>query len=365
MSDEERELTPEEKLAEYEQLLDRLLDQQGMVEGRIIAGPTDGLFKVHTEKGEVIVKEPTEIKVSTNDRIIVCGNAIYRKLPEELAVVEEEEIEFEHVKWDEIGGIRSQIKRIRETVEYPIKYKDIYEEFNLKPSKGILLFGPPGCGKTMIAKAIASNILEGKKITKHSFIYLKGGELLSKYVGETENRIKSIFDSARRTYIKTGERPVVFIDEAEAILPPRGSRHSSDVETTIVPTFLSEMDGFEGHNPFIILATNFKEKIDSAVQRPGRIDLKVYIGRPDINDSIEIFEIYLKKTKVADDVSTLARIGAEHLFSIDKLESEISGAFIDNIVSTATERALLKRIKGEVKKAGITKEDLINAINSY
>lgn len=187
--------------------------------------------------------------------------------------------------------------------------------------------------------------------------------MLSKYVGEAENRIKHVFDSARKTYKETGIRPIIFIDEAEAVLPPRGSRFSSDVDTTVVPTFLSEMDGFEGFNPFVMLASNYEEKIDVAILRPGRIDLKIYVGRPTIEDSVEIFKIHLSKTKVAEDLDKLAKQAAEHLFSIDKLQGEMSGALIENIVAFSIENAIIRKISNSAVKTGVNLEDLIKSIN--
>jgi proteasome-associated ATPase len=153
------------------------------------------------------------------------------------------------------------------------------------------------------------------------------------------------------------------VDEAEAVLPPRGSRVSSDVDTTIVPTFLSEMDGFEGNNPFIILATNFKERIDEAIQRPGRIDLKIYIGRPTPEDCVEIFKIHLARTKVFGSPNKLANEATDYLFSIEKLVEQVSGALIETVVNLATENAIVRKINDRRITSGVTIEDIIFAVN--
>lgn len=358
-------MTAEEKLAKYEAMLEELLKAKIKREGKVVAGPDDGYYKLTVGGEEVFVKSPA-FPLKKGDNVIVIDGAVLEHVPESLVSVElEEDIEFERIGWACIGGMKSQIESIRKKVEYPTKYKKLYEEFNLPPSKGILLYGPTGCGKTLIARAIASSMINSKTISKKMFLYMKGGELLSMYVGVAEARIKNAFDSARKTYKQTGIRPIIFIDEAEAILPARGSRISSDVETTIVPTFLSEMDGFEGSNPFVLLATNYDERIDTAILRPGRIDLKVYVGRPTIEDSRDIFKIHLKKTKVAENIDDLSAAAAKKLFSIRKLQGDISGALIESVVSSAVEFAIARKIKdGHLAVVGVTKADLVRSVEA-
>jgi proteasome-associated ATPase len=362
---EEKKLTPQEKIKQYEELLEEIVKKEQKKEGKIMAGPSkNGMYKVKVGGGteEILAMSPRFV-CKAGDNVIILEGVIFDRLPEELVTVEEEETVFDRIDWSAVGGMDSQIAEIRKKVEWPSKYKKLYKEFGLSPSKGILLHGPPGCGKTLIAKAIASSILKGNEDTKQIFIYLKGGELLSKFVGETENRIKNIFDAARNTYKKTKIRPVIFIDEAEAIVPPRGSRASSDVDTTIVPTFLSEMDGFEGFNPFVILASNFENRIDSAVLRPGRIDMRIYIGRPNLGDSVDIFKIHLKKTKLHESIETMAQNASEKLFNMDKYQGEISGALIENIVSQGIENAIHRRITDRKTVVGVTCDDLFNSLN--
>ncbi len=212
--------------------------------------------------------------------------------------------EVRPVEYSAIGGLAKQIDDIRKELEWPILHKELFEEHDRRPSKGVLLYGPPGCGKTLIAKAIAYHIaqevarLHKKTKPEGFFINIKGPELLNKFVGETERRIREIFTRAKEC--ATGERPaLIFIDEADSLLKTRGSSISSDVESTVVPQFLSEMDGVEGlSNVVVILASNRQDLIDPAVLRSGRIDLKVKVTRPDYDGAKEIFRIYLTRKQI-------------------------------------------------------------------
>lgn len=359
-------MSPEEKekLSKLESMFSQLMDEAVKHEGVIASNKSkEDLVKINIEGTTIISKIPKGFSVKKGDRVIIVNGVIVDILPEELISVEEE-VNFTRVEWSEIGGMKSQIETIRKKVEYPITYADIYREFNMPSSKGILLYGPPGCGKTLVAKAIASHILKGTTRTNDLFTYVKGAELLSRYVGDTEQRIKAIFDNARKVYKNTGKQPVVFIDEAEAILPTRGSRRSSDVETTIVPTFLSEMDGFSKRNPFIILATNHPGVIDPAVQRPGRIDVKIHIDRPTMEDCVDIFQIHLSHTKLSENIEDLSKSAAKHLFTKDRLVSEVSGAMIANIVESSIERAIMRKIADRKITTGISSQDLIESINN-
>jgi proteasome-associated ATPase len=203
------------------------------------------------------------------------------------------------IDYNDIGGLASQIEQIRDAVELPFLHPDLFREHGLKPPKGILLYGPPGCGKTLIAKAVANSLAKkvaeqrGTKDSKSYFLNVKGPELLNKYVGETERHIRLIFSRAREK-ANEGTPVVVFFDEMDSLFRTRGSGVSSDVETTIVPQLLSEIDGVERlENVIVIGASNREDMIDPAILRPGRLDVKIKIQRPDAEAARDIFSKYL------------------------------------------------------------------------
>lgn len=207
--------------------------------------------------------------------------------------------EVPDVSYHDIGGLGPQIEQIRDAVELPFLHPELYREHGLKAPKGILLYGPPGCGKTLIAKAVANSLAaraaerSGRQETKSFFLNIKGPELLDKYVGETERQIRLIFARAREK-ASDGSAVVVFFDEMDSLFRTRGTGVSSDVETTIVPQLLSEIDGVERlDNVIVIGASNREDMIDPAILRPGRLDVKVKIQRPDAEAAADIFAKYV------------------------------------------------------------------------
>jgi proteasome-associated ATPase len=232
--------------------------------------------------------------------------------------------EVPDISYQDIGGLGPQIDEIRDAVELPFLYPDLYREHGLKAPKGILLYGPPGCGKTLIAKAVANSLaaraLErgGPEGTRSYFLNIKGPELLDKYVGETERHIRLIFARAREK-ASDGSPVVVFFDEMDSLFRTRGTGVSSDVETTIVPQLLSEIDGVEKlENVIVIGASNREDMIDPAILRPGRLDVKIKIHRPDAEAAAEIFAKYVT-TDLPIHVDDLAEHGNDRQATVDAM----------------------------------------------
>jgi len=319
---------------------------------------------------------------------------------EHLPKPEVEELILEEVpdiSYQDIGGLADQIEQIRDAVELPYLHADLFAEHQLKPPKGILLYGPPGCGKTLIAKAVANSLAKkvaevtGRPSGRSYFLNIKGPELLNKYVGETERQIRLIFQRAKE---KSGEGVpvIVFFDEMDSIFRTRGSGVSSDVENTIVPQLLSEIDGVEQlKNVIVIGASNREDMIDPAILRPGRLDVKIKIERPDSGAARDIFSKYLVASlPLADEVVKAAKGDREaaltkiideavHRMYSDAEENRFlevtyangdkeilyfkdfnSGAMIENIVSRAKKVAIKRFL--ETGHKGIVAADLFTAV---
>jgi len=278
---------------------------------------------------------------------------VYEKIPksevEELVLEEVPDIDYA-----DIGGLSAQIEAIRDAVELPFLHKELFKEHQLRPPKGVLLYGPPGCGKTLIAKAVANSLAKkvaqvtGKPEGRAFFLNIKGPELLNKYVGETERHIRLIFQRAREKATE-GTPVIVFFDEMDSIFRTRGSGVSSDVETTIVPQLLSEIDGVETlENVVVIGASNREDMIDPAILRPGRLDVKIKIERPDAEAAKDIFSKYLH-----EDLPLHPDDLAEHGGSRPATVAAMVQGVVERIYTEAEENRFL-----EVTYAGGDKEVL-------
>jgi proteasome-associated ATPase len=311
-------------------------------------------------------------------------------LLERLLQPEVEHLLLEHVPnvtFADIGGLDDQIEKIRDAVELPFLHADLFAEYQLPAPKGILLYGPPGCGKTLIAKAVANSLAQrvaaktGDDKGRSYFINIKGPELLNKYVGETERQIRLVFQRAREKS-EEGWPVIIFFDEMDSMFRTRGTGVSSDMESTIVPQLLAEIDGADKlQNVIIIGATNREDLIDPAILRPGRLDVKIRVDRPNRNAAQQILLRYLsndlpfgEECQIADIVElTIDRIFAEtaenRFLEITYQNGEkeellykdfLSGAMLENIVRRAKKKAIKRRIDGG--DGGIITSDLISSV---
>ncbi len=312
----------------------------------LLEGGDRALVIGHTDEERVVHLADVlrEQKLRSGDSLLVetRSSYAYEKIPksevEELVLEEVPDIDY-----DDIGGLSRQIEAIRDAVELPFLHADLFREHELKPPKGILLYGPPGCGKTLIAKAVANSLakqiakVRGDEHARSYFLNIKGPELLNKYVGETERHIRLVFQRAREK-ASEGTPVIIFFDEMDSIFRTRGSGVSSDVENTIVPQMLSEIDGVEGlENVIVIGASNREDMIDPAILRPGRLDVKIKIERPDAEGARDIFSKYLTTTLPihVDDL-------AEHGGDVDSTVAAMIQHTVERMYSETDENRFLE-----------------------
>ncbi len=340
-----------------------------------------------------------DVKLRSGDSVLLDtrANLLLEKLPraevEELVLEEVPDISYE-----DVGGLDSQIEQITDAVELPFMHRELFEEHQLPAPKGILLYGPPGCGKTLIAKAVANSLskkvseVTGKPAARSYFLNIKGPELLNKYVGETERQIRLVFQRAREKS-EEGVPVIVFFDEMDSLFRTRGTGISSDMESTIVPQLLAEIDGVETlKNVIVIGASNREDLIDPAILRPGRLDVKIKIERPTVDSAAQIFSRYLttelpiSETEVKElgggdrdkAITAMIETTVEMMYRTDDAnrflevtyqngDKEVmyfkdfsSGAMIENIVRRAKKLAIKRLIAGGEK--GICTADLLASI---
>jgi proteasome-associated ATPase len=363
---------------------------------------TDGRVVVfaHADEERVLQRSETMADVKLRPGDYVRIDAKTGLILEKMERPEVEELVLEEVPditYEDVGGLADQIEQIRDTVELPYMHKDLFREYELDPPKGILLYGPPGCGKTLIAKAVANSL--AKKVSEQTgspdvrsyFLNIKGPELLNKWVGETERQIRLIFQRAKEKSDE-GVPVIVFFDEMDSLFRTRGTGISSDVESTIVPQLLSELDGVESlKNVVVIGASNREDLIDPAILRPGRLDVKIRINRPDTSAAREIFRIYISEETPLDPVALEEERGDKTRVisgyidaTVDAMYAEsdenrflevtyasgdrevlyfkdfASGAMIENIVRRAKKDAIKRQIAGG--EPGVRLSDLTDAI---
>jgi len=378
---------------EFEQAGDVVRVRETLTDGRVVIiarADEESVLSRSDAMKDTFIRTGDYVRIDNKTRLIL--EKMERPEVEELVLEEVPDITYA-----DVGGLADQIEQIRDTVELPYLHRDLFREYELEPPKGILLYGPPGCGKTLIAKAVANSL--AKKVSERTgspdvrsyFLNIKGPELLNKWVGETERQIRLIFQRAKEKSDE-GVPVIVFFDEMDSLFRTRGTGISSDVESTIVPQLLSELDGVESlKNVVVIGASNREDLIDPAILRPGRLDVKIKINRPEPEAAREIFGIYLgSHTPLAEE--GVNKFGGDrdafvrHMISVtvDAMYSEddenrflevtyaggdrevlffkdfASGAMIENIVRRAKKDAIKRQIAGG--DPGVAESDLIAAI---
>ena len=352
----------------------------------------DGRFVVRGEAlKDALIKTGDEVRVDPTGRIALEHYEKQESRDYFLEAVPE-------IPWEKVGGQHEAIRLVQETIELPLLHPEIFARFDKKPIKGILLYGPPGCGKTLIGKAIAYNLTKeySKQVgheVKEYFMTISGPKILNMWLGETERMVREIFATAREK-AKEGRLVFIFMDEAEAVLRTRSSGRYLNISNTVVPQFCAELDGLQSlENVVLVLTSNRPDYIDPAVLRPERIDRKVKISRPDRDSAAQILGIYLSPNLPLDpevlkkwdgevDCARKALVEAvvDHIWrkdksneflkvflkngSVDTLYSKdlLSGAILKSIVDRAKDTAIKRAIASPADEVGISQEDLIAAV---
>jgi len=360
-------------------IMTRLADGQWLVTGQ--ASNSETLVLNHSDLETESLKEGDEVILDPNQRVILA------RLPKRKSGVVVED-DLAQIDWSKVGGQSKVIEEVRKVIEYPVLHEDILKTMEYQLPKGFLFYGPPGCGKTLIGRAILSDIIrqlkekESNQDLEGRFIHVKGPEILNMWLGESERKVREIFKKAR-DYKEKGQVPFIFIDEAESILGTRQAMRGNNISNTLVPMFCAEMDGIQSlRDAVVILATNRPDLIDPAILRPGRIDRKIKVGRPNREDCNAILKVYLKPNlpREYENLDQMTQPFLDALFKksprqevlvltlrtgkLKKLywKDFISGAIIEGIVKRTKEKAIERAIDG--KELKILSKDLTECLET-
>ena len=370
---------PKPKQGPIARITTRLTDGQWLITGQ--AANSETLVSNHPDLETGILKVGDEVILDPNQRIILA------RLPKRTSGVVIED-DLAQIDWSKVGGQSKVIEEVRKVIEYPILHKDILKTMEYQLPKGFLFYGPPGCGKTLIGRAILSDIIrqlkekESNQDLEGRFIHVKGPEILNMWLGESERKVREVFKKAR-DYKEKGQVPFIFIDEAESILGTRQAMRGNNISNTLVPMFCAEMDGIQSlREAVVILATNRPDLIDPAILRPGRIDRKIKVGRPNREDCNAILKVYLKPNlpREHENLDQMTQPFLDALFKkssrqevlvltlrTGKLKNLywkdfISGAIIEGIVKRTKEKAIERAIDG--KELKILSKDLTECLET-
>lgn len=348
----------------------------------IVSAVLDQNIEVLYKGDKFLVFNPKNFTLEEGDRVLTDYNlfSVTKKLEKENHSKYKISQDL-NVSWDDVGGLDVAKQELKSALEFPFLYPHLFNHYNIEGLRGVLLYGPPGCGKTLLARVCAHSIakIHGKQAIDSAYIYVKSPEILDKWVGNTEREIRELFERGRKHYREHGYKAILAIDEADAIMPQRGTRRSSDISDTIVPMFLGEMDGIDSvqtkENPIVILMTNRADVLDPAITRPGRISRHIKIDRPNEITSIDILKIHsdrvpfskeeekeaLLTITTADVFSKnhmLYRVNNEHDFTLGHC---VNGAMLSNILEIAKINALHGDIENNTT-TGVGLEDFRLAV---
>jgi proteasome-associated ATPase len=330
---------------------------------------------------KIVLTAPCAGELKKGDRALLdpCGAIIVRNLgpeePDEGPGVET------GVDWDDIGGLEEAKRELREAIAGPVEDKALYARYGRKPKRGVLLSGAPGCGKTYMAKAAATELarLHGKKFEASGYVYQRGPQALNMFVGKSEENVRKLFEDARRHKAKHGYPAIICLDEADGLLARRGAARMEGMERTVVPTFLAEMDGLDDAAAFVMVLTNRPDMLDPGITRDGRLDIKIHVRRPTKAEAIDITAKHLRGKPLAKDLAIpkAAELAAEELFSQKHvlymlrtrkglgerftLGDLVSGAMMAGLVDRAVGLAM-RREKDTGEEGGIQVDDILGAV---